>query len=143
MLLLLTGARKSEVLKARWEHVDRHRSLLTVLRAKSGRPRHIPLSPLAVRVIVHQHQRHRPGGDGGWVFPGKVVGKPLEDLRGPWKRAKAAAGLLPDTRIHDLRHTLLLPVLTATRGAPGAAWPVMSFRPAAWLLLFLAPSAPF
>ncbi|SOD95510.1 tyrosine-type recombinase/integrase [Caenispirillum bisanense] len=105
MLLLLTGARKSEVLNARWEHVDLHRSLLTVPRSKSGRTRHIPLSPLAVQVIVHQHQRHRPGGDGGWVFPGKGVGKAREDLRGPWKRAKVAAGLLPDTRIHDLRHS--------------------------------------
>lgn len=41
-LLLLTGARKNEILKARWEdvHLDQH--MLTVPLSKSGKPRHIP-----------------------------------------------------------------------------------------------------
>ena len=33
-------------------------------------------------------------------------GKPLEGLRKPWDRAKCAAGLAADLRIHDLRHSL-------------------------------------
>ena len=50
-LLLLTGARKSEVLKARWEHVRLDLRLLIVPLSKSGKPRHIPLSDEAITVI--------------------------------------------------------------------------------------------
>ena len=115
MLLIVTGARKSEVLTARWENVDLDRCLLTVPRSKSGKTRYIPLSELAVRVLVRQYQRRRPG-NGGYVFPGHRAGQPLEDLRGPWKRAKQAAGLLPDTRIHDLRHSFASAL--ANQGVP-------------------------
>lgn len=104
MLLIVTGARKNEVLKARWEHVDLERRLLTVPRSKSGKTRHIALSSLAARVLVAQLQRQRPQ-DGGFVFPGKNPGRPLENVRCAWARAKKAAGLRPDTRIHDLRHS--------------------------------------
>jgi integrase len=40
-LLLLTGARKSEILRARWENVRTDLRLLIVPLSKSGRPRHI------------------------------------------------------------------------------------------------------
>lgn len=116
LLLVLTGARKGEVLTARWEHVDLSRRLLTVPRSKSGRTRHIPLNALAVRVLIHQHERHRRAGDGGFVFPGRKPGRPIEDLRGPWKRAKEAAGLLPSTRLHDLRHSFASAL--ANQGVP-------------------------
>jgi integrase len=53
-LLILTGARKQEVLRARWEFVDLDRGVLTVPLSKSGRPRHVPLSPAAVRVLEGQ-----------------------------------------------------------------------------------------
>ncbi len=104
MLLIVTGARKNEVLKARWENVDLDRCLLTVPRAKSGKTRHIALSTSAVRVMAVQYQRRRRD-DGGWVFPGKEPGRPLENVRGAWSRARKAAGLLPAVRIHDLRHS--------------------------------------
>ena len=35
-----------------------------------------------------------------------LEGRPLEGLRKPWDRAKRAAGLPADLRIHDLRHSL-------------------------------------
>ncbi|MGC2856211.1 tyrosine-type recombinase/integrase [Novispirillum sp. DQ9] len=115
MLLILTGARKNEILKARWEYVDLSRSLLTVPRSKSGKPRHIPLSAVAARVLVRQYQKSGSRG-AGYVFPGKIAGTPLEDIRGPWKRARKAAGLLPDTRIHDLRHSFASAL--ANQGVP-------------------------
>lgn len=46
MLLAVTGARRGEALKAKWENVDLERGLLTVPRSKSGRTRHVPLSAL-------------------------------------------------------------------------------------------------
>jgi integrase len=42
-----------------------------------------------------------------YVFPSRHrEGQPLEGLRRIWERAKKAAGLPADLRIHDLRHSL-------------------------------------
>ena len=104
-LLILTGARKQEVLRARWEFVDLDRGVLTVPLSKSGRPRHVPLSPAAVRVLESQARRKIQGNP--FVFPSSIVeGQPLQGLRKPWEKAKKAAGLPMDLRIHDLRHSL-------------------------------------
>ena len=103
-LLTVTGARKSEVLLATWANVDLGRGMLTVPRSKSGRTRHVPLAPVAVAILERQAARRGPGSD--HVFPSRRrEGRPLEGLRGAWKRAKAAAGLPADLRIHDLRHS--------------------------------------
>ena len=101
-LLALTGARKSEVLEAQWAHVDLERALLTVPRSKSGRRRHVVLSSAAVAILRLQprvpSQVH--------VFPSpRIQGRPIESVRSAWARAKAAAGLPPGTRLHDLRHS--------------------------------------
>ncbi|WP_165070753.1 site-specific integrase [Desulfovibrio sp. ZJ200] len=99
-LLLLTGARKSEILKARWEHARLDLRLLIVPLSKSGKPRHIPLSDEAMAVI-----RAIPRQSGNpWLFPGHAPGKPLSDLYLFWNRLRRSLGLA-DVRIHDLRHT--------------------------------------
>ena len=99
-LLLLTGARKSEILKARWEHVRLDLRLLVVPLSKSGKPRHIPLSDEAIAVI-----RSIPRQQGlPWLFPGHAPGKPLSDLYLFWNKIRRELGLA-DVRIHDLRHT--------------------------------------
>ena len=99
-LLLLTGGRKSEVLKARWENVRLDQRLLTVPLSKSGRPRHIPLSDAALEVL-----RAMPRSSGNpWLFPGHAPGKPLSDLYLFWNKLRRELGLA-DVRIHDLRHT--------------------------------------
>jgi integrase len=103
-LLIVTGARKSEVLLATWDLVDLHRAMLSVLRAKNGRPRQIPLSPVAVAILRRQACRRIPGNP--HVFPSsRRPGRRLENLRGAWARAKRVAGLGADLRIHDLRHS--------------------------------------
>ena len=102
-LLMLTGARKGEVLNAQWEHLDLARGLLLVPRAKSGRPHRIPLSPSAVALL--ETHRDRLGTADDYIFPGHKQGKPLSDLRGIWKRVKEVAALSADLRIHDLRHS--------------------------------------
>lgn len=99
-LLLLTGARKSEILRARWENVRLDQRLLTVPLSKSGRPRHISLSKEAVAVI--HSLRRKPGCP--WLFPGHAPDKPLSDIYVFWNRLRNALGL-QDVRIHDLRHT--------------------------------------
>ena len=110
-LLIVTGARRGEAMNARWEHVDLERGLLTVPRSKSGRTRHIPLSPIAVVILERQRARCQAGaGEEAlptpYVFPSdKVPGQPVEGVRRAWVRAKKAAGLPDNLRIHDLRHS--------------------------------------
>ena len=98
-LLLLTGARKSEILKARWEQVRMDLRLLIVPLSKSGKPRPIALSDAALAVL-----KAIPRTDSPWLFPGYSRDKPLSDLYLFWKEIRDALGLA-DVRIHDLRHT--------------------------------------
>ncbi len=99
-LLLLTGARKNEILRARWENVRTDLRLLIVPLSKTGRPRHIPLSEAAVAVL-----RALPRVPGSpWLFPGKAPEKPLSDLYLFWNRIRRELGL-DGVRIHDLRHS--------------------------------------
>ncbi len=99
-LLLLTGGRKSEILKAQWVHIHLERRFLTVPESKSGKPRHIPPSDAAVAVL-----RSIPRVPGcPWPFPGRVSGKPLSDIYLFWDKLRRTLGL-HDVRIHDLRHT--------------------------------------
>jgi len=103
-LLAVTGGRKNEVLHARWADVDLGRCLLCVPRAKNGRTRHIALSPVAVGIVRRQAARRE--GEHPFVFPSaRKRDRPLEDVRGVWARASAAAGLPAGLRIHDLRHS--------------------------------------
>ena len=110
-LLLLTGARRSEVLDARWQHVDIERRLLAVPRSKSGRARYLSLSDAALAVLA---SLPRPPGS-PFLFPSpRRQDRPREGLRSVWARAKRAAGLDGDIRLHDLRHTFAS--LLANRG---------------------------
>lgn len=100
-LLAATGARRGEALGAKWEHIDFERRLWTIPLSKSGRRRHIPLSDAAVRILG---RLDRIEGS-PWLFPGVNPAKPIYDLKKLWERVKARAGIEPDFRIHDLRHT--------------------------------------
>ena len=99
-LLILTGARKSEIRKARWEHINLEQRILTVPVSKSGKARHIPLSDEAVEVFRSIPQV--PGCP--WVFPGHAPGKPLSDIYLFWNKLRRKLGL-QGIRVHDLRHT--------------------------------------
>lgn len=98
-LLLLTGARLSEILELRWEYVDLQRSCLFLPDSKTGR-KTIVLNPAALQVLSEV-----PRVEGNpWVIVGKKPGSHLVNLQKPWRLVRAKAGL-DDVRIHDLRHT--------------------------------------
>ncbi len=99
-LLILTGARKSEIRKARWEHINLEQRILTVPVSKSGKARHIPLSDEAVEVFLSIPKV--PGCP--WVFPGRAPDKPLSDIFLFWNKLRCRLGL-QGIRVHDLRHT--------------------------------------
>jgi integrase len=100
MLLLLTGARKNEIAKARWEWVDFDRAMLCLPDSKTGR-KNIPLSKRALEVL-----RSMLEGDpkGEWLFPGRKRGKPIHNFQTAWISILREAKL-ENFRIHDLRHT--------------------------------------
>jgi len=97
-LLLLTGARVSELLKAEWAHIDLDRRAWLIPTSKTGKSRHVPLSQAAIDIIV-QLQRVGP-----YLLPNPDTAKPLTSIKHAWQTARRAAAL-PDLRIPDLRHS--------------------------------------
>ena len=103
-LLLITGQRKSEILKMHWQEIDLENALWTLpaSRTKNGKPHIIPLSPLA-RDILRPHSVRAGQEREGYVFPG-AKGCPHIKSTGPAiTRLRRATGL--DFRPHDLRRT--------------------------------------
>lgn len=99
-LLLLTGARKQELLKAKWEHVDLENRLWHIPETKTGKPRYVPLSQDAMNII-----EQLPKFDGSpWLIANPATRKPYRDIKHSWDTARRQAGL-PTLRIHDLRHS--------------------------------------
>ena len=97
-LLLFTGARKSEILAARWQNVDMVRRILTVPLSKSGKARHIPLSDAAMQVLEEIPRTSE------WLFPSSRTGSHLSTIYAAWDSVRERAGLM-DVRLHDLRHS--------------------------------------
>ena len=98
-LLLLTGARKRELLDARWEDVDIERRAWFIPTAKTG-SRYVPLSQAALDVIEKLPRfKNCP-----WLLPNPETRRPYTDIKHPWETAREAAGL-DGLHIHDLRHS--------------------------------------
>jgi hypothetical protein len=58
MFLLYTGARKREVLDAKWQDIDFARKALRIPRTKSGKVRHVPLSLGAMALLIKLRDEH-------------------------------------------------------------------------------------
>ena len=101
-LLLYTGARKREVLDARWDEIDFNRRMLTVpaARSKSKKPRHIPLSDAAVELLLSLPRQD----DIPWVFFNPKTKKPPVSIFYAWDSIRKKVGL-GEVRLHDLRHS--------------------------------------
>ena len=99
-MLILTGARKREVLDAKWADFNLERKSWRIPMTKSGRARHVPLSDGALTVLSNVPKL--PGCD--WVFPNPATGKPYVAIFYSWDTARKMAGLA-DVRMHDLRHS--------------------------------------
>ena len=116
-LLMLTGSREGEVLKAEWEEFDLVRGVWTKPshHTKQKKLEHIPLSAPALKLL----ESMMPVNPTGPLFPG-ATGGARTTLRRPWVQACKKAGLVetitvkgkrhtitkfrPTIRIHDLRH---------------------------------------
>ena len=96
-LLLLTGCRRSEIVRRRWSEVDRDK--LVLADSKTG-PRTVPLNTQARRIL-----ERRPRGASPFVFPSpRDPARPRSRNLSFWYRARREAGI-EEVRLHDLRHT--------------------------------------
>ncbi len=129
VLAIATGLRQGELLALKWEDVDLERGMLRVRRTLTrtggkvsiGEPktkksrRGVNLTAAAVKALQSHLSRqleamermgslYRPGG---LVFANEVGGiiNPSNLRNRTFARLLKLAGLSPDTRFHDLRHT--------------------------------------
>jgi integrase len=105
---LYTGARRSNVLSARWEEVSIDDAKWTVpgTKTKNGKPMPVPLSP-EVLVIVTRRKKYATSE---WVFPSthprrKSKSGHFEEPKSQWKELLQRAKIA-NLRLHDLRRTL-------------------------------------
>ena len=99
-MLILTGARRSEVIRAQWSDFDMLKLSWRIPFTKAGRPRHVPMSDGVIRLL-----ESIPRITGcPFVFPNPKTKKPFVSIYYSWHTARTQAGLA-DVRLHDLRHS--------------------------------------
>jgi integrase len=131
-LLILTGARRGEVLGMRWSDLDIDNAVWTKPAAtvKQRKLHRVPLSVEAVDVLRRRFAKHDAPEQvvqlrrDGHVFKGGGDAAHVNRLERDWREIRAAAGL-EDVRLHDLRHSfasvlvsqgLSLPIIGALLG---------------------------
>jgi len=100
-LLILTGARKREILDARWEDIDLGNKRLRVTSLCSNNPRYIALNNEAMEILMSIYEKKN--NESGWVFSGRKEGKPLSDIYAFWNVLRNELGL-DKVKINDLRN---------------------------------------
>ena len=123
-LLLLTGARRGEIVGLRWQNVDFNRKCLRLPDSKTG-AKVVFLNEPALEIL-----RSLPRVSNNLhVIPGNRLGAPFVGINKIWARVRTAAALR-DVRLHDLRHSfasvavgdgLSLPIIGALVGHKNAA----------------------
>ena len=99
-MLLLTGARKNEVLNSKWSDFDIERKKWTIEFNKSGKTRYVPLSDGALQLI--ESLPRIKGCE--YPFANPDTKKPFVGIFYAWNTARKKSGM-PELRIHDLRHS--------------------------------------
>lgn len=101
VLALSTGARWSEILNLKWEHINLKRRMILLDETKNGERRSIPLSGHGLELLSEMSKVRRI--DSPYVFA-REDGKKPKEIRKKWEKAVKKAKL-KDFRFHDLRHT--------------------------------------
>jgi integrase len=111
-LLLLTGARRGEVLSAKWEQFDLEQEVWTKPAASTKQKveHQIPLSAPARQLLASLPKQDE------WLFPG-YGGRHRISLEHSWKLICKAAGIT-GLRIHDLRHSYASALVSAGFSLP-------------------------
>ena len=97
-MLIQTGARKSEVLAAKWDDIDLEDRIWRIPSPKAGKPQVIPLPAEIAAMLTHLSR------EGDYIIPGRNPGEPRKDLRRPWLKIQTDAEI-PHVTMHDIRRT--------------------------------------
>lgn len=114
---LETAMRRSEILSIRRADIDVVRRVIYIPKAKAG-AREQPITEHLVEFLASYVAALQPGTP--WLFPspGAKSGHPV-DVRKPFRRVVAAAGLDPDQILrHTLRHTAITHLVQASVDLP-------------------------
>ncbi len=99
-MLILTGARKQEVLKAKWEDFNLDQKVWRIPTSKSGKARHVPISDGVLYLLSGVPRQE----DCDSVFANPKTLLPYVSIFASWNTARTSVGL-SDVRMHDLRHS--------------------------------------
>jgi integrase len=112
-LLLLTGARRGEVLAARWADFDAGFQVWSKPGAttKQRTEHRVPLNAPARQLLAEL--RHQLPADAEWLFPAN--GSHRRDVKDAWQSLCDVAGI-SGARVHDLRHTYASVLASAGHG---------------------------
>lgn len=105
MLLLFTGARKNEMMRAKWSYIVPERGVMALPDTKSNEPQDVQLSIEVLEILKRIHDdQQKNGRPGEYIFDGHIIGQPLKDEGRHWDNIRAEAKL-KDFCLHDLRHS--------------------------------------
>ena len=119
-LLLLTGARRGEVLSMRWEDVEDGTWSKPPSSTKQREHHQVPLSAPAQELLADIRKRQRPRAP--FVFPSHGATGHRVELKKDWAQIIKAAGI-ERLRIHDLRHSYASQLVSG-----GASLPLIGAR---------------
>jgi integrase len=113
-LLIYTGARAGEVLRASWTQFDLLAGVWTKPAAttKQRKSHRVPLSAEALSVLQEMSQDRKSP----YLFPNSK-GQPIADIKRSWAWAQREANL-PGVRLHDLRHSFASLLISAGEPLP-------------------------
>jgi integrase len=98
ILLLLTGARKREILNAKWADVDFSGKRLLVPTSKTGK-KYVVLNEAAMGILEEVYSAANT-----YIVEGETPDKPRNTISKQWLKMRKDLGL-GRVRVHDLRHT--------------------------------------
>jgi integrase len=102
--IMLTGCRPAEAMTAKWSDVDEQPGfwIKPSAHTKQRKAHKLALAPPAIELLERMRASRR---DNGWIFPGQKPGDHIKQLRACWDFVRERAGLPPEDRIYDLRHS--------------------------------------
>lgn len=98
-MLILTGARRGEVLRAKHEDFNLNQLTWTIPTSKNGKKRILPITPQLLKLYHSIPKENTP-----YLFASQKTKKPYVSIYNSWNSARVKAGL-KDVRMHDLRHS--------------------------------------
>jgi integrase len=103
-LIMLTGCRPNEAMRAEWNEFDSEPGywIKPSAHTKQRKVHKLPLSPAAIELVDRLREKRK---NSSWLFPGDKPGSHIVALWYVWRCVRERAGLDKAARIYDLRHT--------------------------------------